>query len=308
MRLQSARVKNYRSIIDTGWFDIENDKTILVGPNEAGKTVLLQALQHLNAPEDTRPLDPLRDYPRAQYQKINRGLVKVEEVPVVEAKFTLDNDDVSELGEDFSQATYCCERYLDGGYSHRLEKGPAVITLKDVGADLKRLALHANKLNASTGDQEAGTQRSPSESLNSITAGWKSRDEVLGDRSEKLIDWLDSVFQFVDEGNEKEQARWDKLKEDIESAQYQEQTLESLRERVPIFVLFNNYFRVRPVIHLSQLAARIANGTLDDSRFDYGNVCLLKLLGIDATELSEMGVAPDLDDDDPSDRGVSARS
>jgi ABC-type multidrug transport system ATPase subunit len=45
MRLKKARVTKYRSIRDTGWFEVESGKSILVGPNEAGKTVLLEALQ-----------------------------------------------------------------------------------------------------------------------------------------------------------------------------------------------------------------------------------------------------------------------
>ena len=53
MRLVKARVQGYRSIIDSGYFDIEKMKTILVGPNEAGKTALLQALQKLNPPAGT---------------------------------------------------------------------------------------------------------------------------------------------------------------------------------------------------------------------------------------------------------------
>ena len=48
MRLTRARVRGYRSVIDSGWFDIECGKTILVGPNEAGKTAILQALQMCN--------------------------------------------------------------------------------------------------------------------------------------------------------------------------------------------------------------------------------------------------------------------
>ena len=55
MKLQKVRVTNYRSIIDTGDFSIDETKTILVGPNEAGKTALLQAIQHLNAPEGIKP-------------------------------------------------------------------------------------------------------------------------------------------------------------------------------------------------------------------------------------------------------------
>ena len=44
---------------------MEPGKTILVGPNEAGKTVLLQALQQLNPPKGIRGFDVLRDYPRS---------------------------------------------------------------------------------------------------------------------------------------------------------------------------------------------------------------------------------------------------
>ena len=42
MKLTKARIQMYRSIHDTGEFEVENGKTILVGPNEAGKTVILQ--------------------------------------------------------------------------------------------------------------------------------------------------------------------------------------------------------------------------------------------------------------------------
>ena len=38
MKLIKARIQNFRSIKDTGEFNIEELKTILVGPNEAGKT------------------------------------------------------------------------------------------------------------------------------------------------------------------------------------------------------------------------------------------------------------------------------
>ena len=50
MKLKSFRVTNYRSIIDSGVVNIEDAKTIFVGPNEAGKSATLQALQQVNAP------------------------------------------------------------------------------------------------------------------------------------------------------------------------------------------------------------------------------------------------------------------
>ena len=50
MRLTHVRVQNYRCVRDTGWFDVEQAKTILVGPNEAGKTAVLEALQQITPP------------------------------------------------------------------------------------------------------------------------------------------------------------------------------------------------------------------------------------------------------------------
>jgi len=58
-----------------------------------------------------------------------------------------------------------------------------------------------------------------------------------------------------------------------------------------VFVLFNNYFRVRPNIHLDHLAERSERGLLEDEFYDYGNLCLMKLLGFTPRELSDLGKA-----------------
>src|SRR5690242_13729456 len=63
MRLQKARVQNFRSIEDTGVFDI-NDLTCLVGKNEAGKTAILQAIEGQRPYFKTKAYDVTRDYPR----------------------------------------------------------------------------------------------------------------------------------------------------------------------------------------------------------------------------------------------------
>jgi len=107
------------------------------------------------------------------------------------------------------------------------------------------------------------------------------------------------VFPLIDEDNATEEKRYDKLKGEIAISDLRDAAVQAIRTRVPVFVLFSNYFRVRPLIHLGQLATRIANGTLDGERFDYGNVCLLKLLGFDAQQLSELGTATDPNVDDP---------
>ena len=114
MRLTRARVQNYRSIRDTGWFDVEEAKTILVGPNEAGKTALLEALQQINAPDGTRQFEPLRDYPRKLYNEdIQSRRLDPAEIPVASAEFRLESDDLAELPDGLQNATYRVIRRLD---------------------------------------------------------------------------------------------------------------------------------------------------------------------------------------------------
>ncbi len=48
---------------------------------------------------------------------------------------------------------------------------------------------------------------------------------------------------------------------------------------------------MRPLIHLEHLAQRLESGLLDDAYYDYGNECLLRLLGFTAQELSNLGRA-----------------
>lgn len=62
MKLTKVRVQNYRSVEDSGEFDI-GDLTCLVGKNEAGKTALLSAMRGLKPSQDFE-FDETIDYPR----------------------------------------------------------------------------------------------------------------------------------------------------------------------------------------------------------------------------------------------------
>ena len=100
------------------------------------------------------------------------------------------------------------------------------------------------------------------------------------------------------EENSSEEERHDKLIERIGFPTRKKAALDALHARLPVFVLFTNYFRVRPLIHLEHLAHRLETGVLDDERYDYGNECLLRLLGFTARELSDLGKAAEPQADD----------
>ena len=62
MRLLRFRVTNFRSVMDSGWIDVD-DVTALIGTNESGKTNLLLPLWKLN-PANEGEIDTTTDYPR----------------------------------------------------------------------------------------------------------------------------------------------------------------------------------------------------------------------------------------------------
>jgi predicted ATP-dependent endonuclease of OLD family len=99
MRLREVHVRNYRSVNDSGEFEIELGKTVLVGVNEAGKTALLTALEQINAPKNRPKFRALTDYPRARYTEVQRGDVDEEDVRVVDVLFNLEDEDRAALKE-----------------------------------------------------------------------------------------------------------------------------------------------------------------------------------------------------------------
>jgi energy-coupling factor transporter ATP-binding protein EcfA2 len=276
----------YRSIRDTGVFEVENGKTILVGPNEAGKTVILQALQQLNAPKGIEGFDPLRDYPRSEYNKdIGRGAVDPSTVTVVEGRFTLEPDDLEGLPSGYATCTYVFGRKLDNNAWHHLEGGPSVPKYGELSKDLKRLCAHVDA-------RKPADAASPSAALSELAREWTDTTPVDGECATKLKAWLETALALIDEESTAEEERYDRLVLACRIAEERAAALKHLAPRLPVFVLFNNYFRVRPRIHLEHLAQRVQSGVLDDKQYDYGNQCLLQLLGFTAKELANLGNAP----------------
>ncbi|HCI5049471.1 OLD family endonuclease [Pseudomonas aeruginosa] len=287
MRLKRARVTNYRSIIDTDWFDVESAKTIFVGPNEAGKSAILQALQQINPPQNVPKFDALRDYPRSKYNDITTGRVDPKSVKVVEVEFELDDEDRAALPEAMRGVTYVFGRRLDNSAWHTLHDAPATPTYASISKDLTRLCAHIDPRAKKT----APDGPAPSEDLAAVTSGWSSTTTIDGERAKQLKAWLDKILPLLDEGSEAEEERFDKLVEVTNAHLDRVTALETLDKRKPVFVLFNNYYRVKPLIQLDHLAQRLASNLLDDDQYDYGNVCLLKLLGFTAQQLSDLGKA-----------------
>lgn len=289
MHLVRARVQNYRSVRDTGFFEVEPGKTIMVGPNEAGKSAVLQALQQINPPDGVKKFDALRDYPRALYNDITTKKVDPTNVRVATAVFALNDDDQSLIEEEFRGKNYNFNRYIDDTWTHSFE-GVTIPTFASVRKDLARLVAHIDE-RAPAPLEGAAPKETAEAAVAKITADWQDTTDLREKTVEALRAWLDKAVTLIDEDNAKEDERLDRLRSTVSFHARYWSALMAIKERVPVFVLFSNYFRVRPVIHLAHLAARLQSGVLDDDQYDYGNKCLLSLLGFKAKDLSQLGRA-----------------
>lgn len=296
MRLTKARVQNYRSIVDSGEFEIEKLKTILVGPNEAGKTVLLKALQQLNKPEDIEGFDALRDYPRSMYNDITTGKVDPKNTIVVTGYFELDEHDKVLIPNEFHNCTYQFSRKLDNEGTHTLIGSPEKLYFKDIKKSFSRMCAHMDEQYSETSPSDDNNK--PTVLFTTLTDKWSDNKLISEDVEISLKKWLDDNYKFVKEDNADEEKRYDKLQEDIQKNSIQDKVLKILYTRLPVFILFNNYFKVKPSIHLAHLSQRVTNNILDDKYYDYGNLCLLKLLGFTAKELADLGNTPSPDIND----------
>lgn len=106
MRLVSVHIKRFKSVDDSGRFDLEPDVTALVGKNESGKTAALQALYRVNpvASGYSRKFDALRDYPRGDYNE-DEADGNIAGLSPVTAIFKLDDGDKEAIAEQFGPKT-----------------------------------------------------------------------------------------------------------------------------------------------------------------------------------------------------------
>lgn len=284
MRVESARVMNYRCVVDSGEFEIERDKTVLVGINEAGKTALLKGMRHASPSEDTPKIDWLYDAPAAMVDDIRRKHLDPSDLEVAIVTYVPEPADLVGLNMPAAsdELRLSLTAYMDGHRTYRVLGLPESAAVRSVEKSIIRLAAAMSKQS----DSEAKTV---AEDL----AAWRDRHEssahIVGDVATSLRSLLDKALPLFSDGSAAER-HWDEIDEVLKEANTLEGIGEALLARVPPFVYFSSYFSVRPRIHLNRLAEREEANELDIA-YDFGNLQLLKFLGFTARELSDMDSA-----------------
>ena len=138
MQLVRFRVRDFRSINDSGWIDLARI-TALLGRNESGKSNLLLALLSLNPAGGIRALVNVKDFPRHRRLEECRG-----DTMVLETVWSLTPAEQAELAALFPRAKgvtrVVISRSYDGSRYVSFEELPDVVyDAKGVASQLRKI-------------------------------------------------------------------------------------------------------------------------------------------------------------------------
>jgi hypothetical protein len=119
MRLREFRVREFRSVWDSGAVAVDDQVTCLVGKNEAGKTALLTALYRTNPIIAEHAIfDETYDYPKREVEDYRFAVENKDrdEAVVVEALYELEAGDVAAVTTVFGEEVLKCRTFTRKTY------------------------------------------------------------------------------------------------------------------------------------------------------------------------------------------------
>lgn len=248
VKLSKARVRVYKSVIDSEWFTLD-DLTCLVGKNESGKTAILEGLEKINAARTERARFLETDYPRVLMENYGEDEVAVETV------WELDDDERSALVRlaGSEEAVIGDAVTVTKDYGNRLHWHLPIDFARSAAALLATGGLDAAEAAALKGVDNPG-------SLLQVLKG-------LMEPTPKQAALLETLTAHLPEGN------------------LTGTTTKYLRGRLPVFVYYSEYDRLPGRISVNQVTAHRDSKTLESLT---GANVFLALLSMVGTSLDDL--------------------
>ena len=260
MKLTKVRITEFQSVQNSTEFGV-GDVTCLVGKNEAGKTALLKALYRLNPIIETEgSFDATDDYPRSSVsdyeEQVKAG--RREQATVVQAAYELEPEDISAVKSMYGPTCF------DG-------TAPAVTLRKGYGNQLEVVDLDVNG----------------KEILGHLVEAEDLPKQVAGELSQ-----LESVSDMVKVLSKAEQTEAVENLAPIlagiaEYGIFRYIFDDVLKERLPKFLYFDEYYQMKGQDNLDSLKQRVDSVALKES--DHPLIGLIDLAGLKLDELVTPG-------------------
>lgn len=294
MRLKAFRVTNYKTVLDSGRVEIDSNVACLMGKNEAGKSAVMQSFWKFNNVSGAK-YDPLLDLPAEFYARL-----RTTDPEVVALEFTLEDHDKAEFRKAFPalssapnevtiHSTYKNVRTVEVTLASR----PASYSTVESRVKGTIGALTTLEGTAQPVPPELAPVSAARQALEQLDAAGSPNKPATGiplDTIQAAITSLKAVAQKLGELG----AGTTKALETFASHSQPDlkaKAHEWLLGRLPIFIYFEDYGRLKTRIHLPDFITRQANPPKDpeEQMLHRTQQALFEWANLDPAELQRLG-------------------
>lgn len=301
MQLLKFRVTEFRSVLDSGWIDVE-DITALIGTNESGKTNILLPLWKLN-PADDGAINLQDDLPRDKYHEYRNANPKPTFITAILA---LDDEERTHLAnltnynvDSFS--TVQVSRNFDGEYTWVFPdvKEDPITSVDELKAVFDQ---YIQSLSAQGEVAKAETQRRGRviSAINLAKECLRSEKDLTDEATDALeeLGKIEISTQSSSSFTKLEELK-QLLKEKIEalsepSISENSEIKKYLESAMPKYVYYSNYGNLDSQIYLPQVLQNLNRSDLGLKEAAKARTLrtLFKFVNLDPTEITQLGVDP----------------
>ncbi|HBS7727114.1 AAA family ATPase [Klebsiella pneumoniae] len=291
MKLESFRVRNFRSVFDSGVITTEK-LTAILGRNESGKTNLLLALKSLNPAEGFGKLNDIKDFPR------NRKLSEcTPDTPVVDTTWKLTEPELAELSAIYPRArniTYVdISRRYNGKIRYINFSGLDKLTYderkikKEVRKIKAQIDLFFNNSENKTEQTQPDIQ-AISDICNALLPipdrpiGWSA--QAMGKPQELRQFLVKYDIELKSESDDALDELEDTLNEISNDSSRSKRAREWILTKLPVFVMVDEYPELNGHHQMAEYTYHKQQGTLTNADIHFEKLC--KVAGISPDELT----------------------
>lgn len=299
MKLTRFRVTNFRSVVDSGWIDVD-DVTALIGVNESGKSNLLLALWKLK-PANEGHLEPTSDYPKNHFADVRS---KPEQYAFIKAEFDA-GESATWIGKQAgipaaAAAKVCITRFLDARYMvefpcHRQNRAIETKWLADKLSDCIHEISSGEALK-----QESPLQIRLVDGLRNIEGNLPPDDEI---GIERLTSIKDEVSKFIPRRTAKTSTIVPLLRRFVEEVKRRLDDISAdapgdraniknlVVKALPSFVYYAHYGNLDSEIYLPHVVDNLEREDLGTKEMAKARTLrvLFSFVGLEAQEILELG-------------------
>jgi len=293
MELKSFRVRNFRSINDSGEIDVSRI-TALLGRNESGKSNILRALHSLNPASGFTKLKPIKDFPR--HRKLSEC---TDYTPVVDSTWGLSAYEQGRLAEIWPSAQGVTEvsvgrRYGDSRYVS-IEVPEGAFDLAAIKADARKIDAAVKAAAAKlTDDSKAALESAANAFVTSISVG--ATAVKWAEAGTPALAALRQALATADvELTDAQDQRVIALEEMAEAIPQNEAAHTTARkwiiERLPVFMYLEDYPEIEGHQDIAQFLARKNQGQQTSADLNFEKLC--KVAGLSPKQLQALSQSDD---------------